>query len=59
MSGKMSRPVEPETYQCPDCGATTQIQRLSHRKKAPGHLKWMWCVRCEETTNHELVGPQV
>ena len=51
------RKTEPETYQCPDCGNTTEIQRLSGRTRSVGHLKWMWCVRCKASTNHALVRP--
>jgi len=51
----MGKKTEPEVYRCPDCENTTQIQRVTGRKKKTGHLKWMWCVRCKKSTNHAMV----
>jgi hypothetical protein len=41
-----------ELYECPECTAVQQIQRLLSSMKAPGHLKWLWCLNCKAATNH-------
>ncbi len=40
-----------EDYECPSCGWTFPIYRRQCKKKATGHRKWLYCVKCKKKIN--------
>ena len=41
---------------CPVCGNAAVIWRRRGRLRPAGHLKHLWCWRCQEVTPHTEVG---
>ena len=37
---------------CTECGNVAQIRRRSKRLREVGHIKDLWCYRCEMVTKH-------
>lgn len=37
---------------CTECGNVAQIRRRSKRLREVGHIKDLWCYRCEKGTKH-------
>ena len=40
-----------ETYVCSDCGWKYTIWRRASNKRAVGHLKWLFCLKCNKSRN--------
>lgn len=47
MSGKYSERVY-SSFICPECGLRMTIPRRRSRKRAEGHIKTMYCAKCNE-----------
>jgi hypothetical protein len=50
-----SSPTSFVEYACVACGGRQTIQRQQGYKRARGHLKYLWCVRCRERVNHRQI----
>lgn len=44
--------VSPTVLVCAKCGTESQIWRKSSRRKKRGHIKHMWCHKCQSVTAH-------
>lgn len=46
----------PKTIQtkmvCPECGNVFPIMRKMNKQKKLFHRKWLYCPKCQKTTNH-------
>ena len=40
------------TLKCENCENTAVIIRRKSKKKKTGHIKDLWCYKCQETTKH-------
>ena len=40
------------TLECRRCGHRAVIWRKRSRLKEPGHVKHLWCAKCEDRTPH-------
>lgn len=40
-----------DRFVCPDCKTMTKIPVRRHKPRKKGHLKWLFCWKCNRDTN--------
>lgn len=48
----MRRKVVISELQCLKCGQKFPIPRMLSSRRKGGHVKDLWCIKCEENTKH-------
>jgi hypothetical protein len=48
--------LEPRKMMCTICGTHQEIMRRKARIKEVGHIKHLWCIKCENRTAHKEEG---
>ena len=52
MSKKVRSRAQVRVFRCQVCGEKAPAAKGRGARTGPGHVKHMWCVRCQEVTEH-------